>query len=415
MEKKRNEFTRLAILMVSLGLLVGAIFPFFMVFILNVPASLAFEPIVFVLTIACGSGIGFANIFLAKVVVRSRIKAFNSTMVSLADGNYQLDIPCIDNSDEFGEMAGTVQFFRDNMIKAEKLSEEQRVEQEQKLKRSQMLENAIGSFENKLTEIVGSVRSGAKDIVKIADQMGGKMDRSANRSLDVAEASNRTTENVAMASAAAEQLTSSIQEISQQVSHGTQMTSAAEREAVETIAKVQSLAEAADKIGEVVSLITDIADQTNLLALNATIEAARAGDAGKGFAVVASEVKNLANQTAKATEEIGLQISDIQRATEDSANSIRGFGDTIRKISESSSSTATAVEQQGAATQEIARNIHLVREDANLVADAVSDLTRGSVTSYSSAIQVLWKGEDIDEPTLHLREVVEDFLQTVRA
>ena len=354
---------------------------------------------------------------LVTVIVRGitrPIADMTGNMSTLAEGDKSVEIVGADRGDEIGKMASAVQVFKENMIKAEELAAAQQAEQEEKLERGKKLDAAISQLESEVTGVVSTVSDGASDIVGIAGKMGKKIDNTSSRSLDVAEASGRTTTNVETVAAAAEELSSSIAEISRQVASGSEMASTAEKEAAQTNEKVQGLSEAADKIGEVVALINDIADQTNLLALNATIEAARAGEAGKGFAVVASEVKNLANQTAKATEEIGVQISGIQSATVDSANAIRGFGETISKISETSSATAAAVEQQGAATQEIARNIREVSEDAHLVSEAVADVSRSAAQSYSSAIQVIWSGEDLNTPIHSLQEVVNNFLTSTR-
>ncbi len=358
--------------------------------------------------------VGVVGLLIGRGIAKP-IGAITEAMQHLAERNLEVHIPGQSMKNELGTMASAVKVFKDNMVKADELAAAQAAEQEAKMRRSTMLEQSIGDFESELSNIVTSVSSGATSIVDIAEQMGSKIDNSASRSLDVAEASGRTTSNVETVASAAEELSASIAEISRQVSTGSEMASSAEKEAIMTNKKVQGLSDAANKIGEVVELINDIADQTNLLALNATIEAARAGEAGKGFAVVASEVKNLANQTAKATEEIGIQISDMQRATVDSAEAIRGFGETIAKISETSSATAAAVEQQGAATQEIARNIREVSEDANLVSGAVADVSRASAASYSSAIRVIWGGQDLNQPTQSLRSVVDTFLNNVRA
>ncbi len=352
-------------------------------------------------------------IFIGRSIARP-IGGLTQDMTALAEGNQSIEIDATHRGDEVGEMARAVVVFKENMVKATELAAAQQAEQEEKLKRSTVLEQAIAELESKVTGIVESVSKGSGKIITIAGKMGKKIDTSSSRSLEVAEASIRTSTNVETVAAAAEQLSSSVSEISAQISTGAEIASVAVTEADQANEKVQGLSNAADKIGEVVELITDIADQTNLLALNATIEAARAGEAGKGFAVVASEVKNLANQTAKATEQISIQINDMQNATGDSAKAIKGFGETIAKISESSAATAAAVEQQGAATSEIARNMQEVREDSQLVSTAVAEVSRASAASYSSAIRVLWAGEDLEKPSHELRDVVASFLNSVR-
>jgi len=353
-------------------------------------------------------------LFIGRSIARP-ISSMTQEMTALANGDQSVDIDGTHRGDEIGEMARAVVVFKENMIKASELAAAQKAEQDEKLKHSAVRDRAIAELESKVTGIVEAVSKGSVNIIAIAGKMGKKIDTSSSRSLDVAEASSRTTSNVETVASAAEELSASVAEISSQMSKGSEIANVAEKEAREANQRVQELSVAADKIGEVVSLITDIADQTNLLALNATIEAARAGEAGKGFAVVASEVKNLANQTAKATEQIILQIKDMQNATDESARAIHGFGETIAKISESSSATAAAVEQQGAATSEIARNMQEVREDSLLVSSAVSQVSLASAASYSSAIQVLWAGKDLENPSKELGQVVNTFLSSVRA
>ncbi|MCW8914801.1 MAG: nitrate- and nitrite sensing domain-containing protein [Magnetovibrio sp.] len=352
-------------------------------------------------------------IFIARSI-SGPIGRLTEKMTILAEGNQSVEINATHRGDEVGEMARAVVVFKDNMIKASELAAAQQAEQEEKLKHSAVMEEAIVELESKVTGIVDAVNNGSSEIVTIAGKMGNKIDTTSSRSLEVAEASIRTSTNVETVAAAAEELSASVSEISAQISKGAEIASVAVTEADQANEKVQGLSKAADKIGEVVELITDIADQTNLLALNATIEAARAGEAGKGFAVVASEVKNLANQTAKATEQISIQINDMQNATGDSATAIKGFGETIARISESSAATAAAVEQQGAATSEIARNMQEVRSDSHLVSTAVADVSRASASSYSSAIRVLWAGQDLETPSQELRRVVDKFLNSVR-
>ena len=355
---------------------------------------------------------------LVTIIVRGitrPIAGMTAAMTHLAGGNVAIEIEGADRGDEIGEMARAVQVFKTNRLEMDRMQREQaEAEQRAAAERKRHLMELADDLDRRVNTHVGELLGCADSIRTTAQAMGGRIDTSTSRSMTVAEAANRTAANVDTVAAAASELSNSITEISRQVTQSTRISSEAVEEAERTNAKVLGLAQAAQKIGEVVALITDIADQTNLLALNATIEAARAGEAGKGFAVVASEVKNLANQTAKATEDIGAQIGGIQVATGEAVEAIRAITGTINKVSEIAAAIAAAVEQQGAATQEIARNVKDVTADASMVQESIVDVTRTSASSYGSAIEVLWAADDLGPAANALKAEVEDFLGSVR-
>lgn len=294
---------------------------------------------------------GVVSILIIRSIV-GPVNGMTTAMVSLAEGNLQTEVPALNKTDEIGEMAQAVQVFKDNAIRtkemeAEATAQKQKAEAE---KRRLMLAMA-DDFEASVGGVVDTVSSASTELQSSASGLSATAEQTSQQAATVAAASEEASTNVQTVASASEELSSSISEISRQVSQSTQIAGAAVSEVDAANEKVQGLAIAAQKIGEVVALITDIADQTNLLALNATIEAARAGDAGKGFAVVASEVKNLATQTAKATEEISAQIGDIQGATKDAVAAIGSIGGTISQMNEIASTIAAAVEEQGAATE----------------------------------------------------------------
>ena len=266
---------------------------------------------------------------------------------------------------------------------------------------------------NNVSEVVDIVASASTELKASAQAMVGSAEETANQSTAVAAASEEVTANVQTVAAAAEELSSSVNEISRQVAESTRISEEAVHETERTNEVAQGLAEAAQKIGDVVKLISDIAGQTNLLALNATIEAARAGEAGKGFAVVASEVKSLANQTAKATEDIAAQVGNIQSATNDAVGAIKGVGGTINKLSEIATSISSAVEEQGAATGEISRN---VQEAANGTQEVTGNITKVSTNaseSGSSATQVLEAADGLSEEAEKMRTQIGDFIDSL--
>jgi len=357
-----------------------------------------------------------AMIWFTRWRLGAPLQKLGRVMGRLAEGETDVNIPSLEMGDEIGEMARTVQVFQQNAI-AMKDMEAQREEQERQAEEDKrhMLHKMADQLENSIKAAIESVTENTSQIVTTAEGMGSKMDSTTSRSLEVAEASTRTSENVQTVAAATEQLSGSIQEISKQVAHSSMKASGAVSEAERANDKVQGLADAAKKIGEVVALITDIADQTNLLALNATIEAARAGEAGKGFAVVASEVKNLANQTAKATEDISSQIAGIQDATVEAVHAIEGISGTIGEINSIASTIAAAVEEQGAATQEIARSVRDVTTDAQTVSTSIVNVTRSTASSYGSAIRVLWRARDLGEPVDVVNQEVNLFLNNIRS
>ena len=359
--------------------------------------------VVFVLALIIGRGIA------------SPIGSMTGSMERLADGDLEAEIPAQGQSNEIGHMADAVQVFKDNAIRVKQMEadqEEQKRRGEEEKRR--MMNDMADDLEGQLKSVIETLTARSGDIIGTIGSMGKKIDNTSSRSLNMADAAERTRSNVSTVSAAAEQLAGSISEISRQVSHSSQIATQAVTDAHNTNEKIQGLAKAADKIGEVVEMITDIAEQTNLLALNATIEAARAGDAGKGFAVVASEVKNLANQTAKATEEISAQIGGIQGATQEAVTAIQGIGKTIGEIDEIGAGIAAAIEEQGTATQEISRNVKDVNDATELLSDNTVQITQASAASYSSVIKVVWAAEDLESPTKTIAREVDSFIKKIR-
>ena len=358
------------------------------------------------------------TVVLVTIIVRGitgPIAAMTEVMSHLAEGDKDIEIEGAERGDEIGGMARAVAVFKENIIKGDKLAEEQHQEEEMKEKRRIAVEHLTGEFDEGVTGILGQVTAAADTMKSTAESMATTAEETSRQSTVVAAAAEEASTNVQTVASAAEELSSSISEISRQVAHSTEIAGLAVVEAERTNGMVQGLAEAAQKIGEVVELITDIADQTNLLALNATIEAARAGEAGKGFAVVASEVKNLANQTAKATEEIGGQIGGIQSATQDAADAIGGISKTIGEINEIASTIAAAVEEQGAATQEIARNVEQASEGTRDVTVNISGVNEAAAETGQSAGQVLESVGLLTQQSNSLRDQVEGFLGAMKA
>ncbi len=333
----------------------------------------------------------------------------------LADGDYTLDVPHRQRQDEIGDMARAVVVFRENGLANQRMQAERTQAQAEREQRQQHVENLIRGFDKKISSVLDQLAGAATEMQATARSMSAIAEKTAQRAQIVSAATTEASANVQTVAAAGEELTSSIHEISRQVAQSSDITSRAVVTAGNTDNQVQGLVKAVDRIGDVARLINDIAGQTNLLALNATIEAARAGEAGKGFAVVASEVKNLATQTAKATEEITGQIQAIQSATRDSVTSIQEITTTIHQISEIAATIAAAVEEQGAATQEIARNVQQAATGTQEVATNVVGVNDAAGETGGAASQVLTAAGALARQADALRVDVQAFLQEIRA
>mgnify|MGYP003650957941 CR=1 FL=1 len=343
------------------------------------------------------------------------VTALTAAMKSLAGGDKTVDIPSQENGDEVGDMARAVLVFKESMIQADDLAAREREAQKRREERGRQIEALTGSFDADVSQLLQSLTKSATEMTSTASTMSKIADGTNERAAAVAGAAEQASANVQTVATATEELSSSIQEISRQVAQSSNVAERAVNEANHTDAQIQGLARAAHRIGEVVNLITDIAEQTNLLALNATIEAARAGDAGKGFAVVASEVKNLANQTAKATDEISQQIADIQAETQDAVRAIQSITSTISEMSEISSTIASAVEEQGAATSEIARNVEQASTGTQEVTSNIIEVTHSAGETGTAATQVTSVASSLNTQADHLKQQVEKFLEGVRA
>ena len=337
-------------------------------------------------------------------------------MRALADGSLEGDIPGIGRGDEVGAMAATVQIFKDNAVRIRALEQVEAQAQERvAADRRAAMESIASDFERSVNGIVRSVSTAAAGMQTTAQSMTATASDASARAATVGAASESASNNVGTVAAAAEELSSSVAEISRQVTRSSEIASKAVGDAERTNATVGALSTGAEKIGEVVKLIHSIAAQTNLLALNATIEAARAGDSGRGFAVVASEVKALANQTAKATEEISAQVAAMQASTSDAVQSIGGITETIAQMSEITVSISTAIEQQGDATREIARNIQSVAAGSSEISTHIGGVTTAAAATGTAATDVLKNARELDNQSGMLRSAVDVFMTKLRA
>jgi methyl-accepting chemotaxis protein len=337
-------------------------------------------------------------------------------MDELASGDLATEVPYRDRRNEIGRISRSLGVFKDALVDAERLREEQSgAEQRQLSHRRADMNRLADDFENAVGEIVNTVSSASTGLEESAVNLAATAERSLELTTIVAAASGETSTNVQSVASATEEMASSVSEIGRQVQSSAGIATQAVKQAQETNDRVGELAKAAARIGDVVELINMIAGQTNLLALNATIEAARAGDAGRGFAVVAAEVKALAEQTAKATSEIGLQVSGIQSATQDSVVAIKEIGRTIERMSEIASSIASAVEEQGSATNEISRNVQHVAQAAQQVSSNITDVQRGAGETGSASSVVLSAARLLAGDSNRLKVEVSKFLSSVRA
>ncbi|MGQ0681201.1 methyl-accepting chemotaxis protein [Bradyrhizobium sp.] len=357
-----------------------------------------------------------AGIFGVAFGVIRPIAQMTGVMKGLAGGDLGVAVPALSRDDEVGAMARAVQVFKENAQRVRSMETEQtglkrRADEDRK---AAMLAMANG-FDSVIGRIVQAVSTASSELESSAGRLTKTAEVTQSLSATVAAASEQSSVNAQSAAAAAEEMASSVSEIGRQVNDSHRISREAVGQVEETNARVADLAQSAGRIGEVVKMISAVAEQTNLLALNATIEAARAGEAGRGFAVVASEVKALATQTAKATEEISEQVSQMQAATDQSVAAIRGIGSTIGRIAEISQAIAAAVEEQGAATQEISRNVQRVAQGASEVAGSITDVNRGAADTGAASTHVHGLAQSLLGQSNHLKGEVEKFLSTVRA
>jgi methyl-accepting chemotaxis protein len=366
-----------------------------------------------VILVAVGGLLAF-NLLVARSVSRP-VALVTQIMGRMAGGERAVDVPTMTRSDEIGQMYAALASFKESLSKADRLAEQEQAEAELRAKRGERMEAVCHGFDEAITGLL----KGVEDVMGELRQSAQAMSEAARQTEAEAKAANAASQsagsNVNSVAGATEELVASVGEIGRQTERSSEIAARAAARAGETDKQIQGLADAAQKVGDVVKLITDIAEQTNLLALNATIEAARAGEAGRGFAVVASEVKSLASQTAKATDEISSHITGMQGATAESVAAIKEIGATIGQISSISTSIASAVEQQGAATQEIARSVQTVAQGTQTAATDIGEVNRGAAETGSASEEVLHSAKTLSSESTRLRAELDRFMGNIRA
>lgn len=361
------------------------------------------------------AGAFFISFLVGRSII-TPVNAMTETMKKLAEGDTSVEVPSTENKDEIGEMARAVLVFKDNMVQTERLrSEQEQLKQKAELEKKATLNKMASDFESSVKSVVTEVSASATQMRGNAERLNVLADETKSTSGIVASSATEAAQTANQVAAAAEELTASIAEISAQVQKSSSVANQASAQAENINQSMHLLVEKSNRVGEVIQFITNIASQINLLALNATIESARAGEAGRGFAVVASEVKNLANQTAKATEEIVQQVQSMQEATKEAVGSVGQIINIIGEISASTAGVAAAVEEQSAATNEISRNITHTASGTNEISRSITSVEKGADETGASSRQVLDSAKALSEQSATLSKKVDEFLSTVRA
>ena len=364
--------------------------------------------------VLCGLLCVSAGLAIVRGISRP-LRRITAAVGRLATGDLEVTVTGAERADEIGMLVRGLDVFKRNAAEARQLEAEKAATQANRERRTALLDGLLRDFEAKVSGLAHALAAGSTELEATAKSMSNTAHRTNEQASAVAGAAEEASSGVQTVAAASEELTTSIHEISRQVAQSAQITAKAVADAHRTDSIVRALADGAEKIGQVIGLISDIAGQTNLLALNATIEAARAGDAGKGFAVVAAEVKNLATQTAKATGEIGTQISQIQTATKEAVEAIRNIAATITEVSTIASSIAAAVEEQGSSTAEIARNVQETAQATQEVTANISGVSQSVNETGAAASQVLGAAGELSKQSERLSGEVNAFVANVRA